>query len=342
MRMNRHTVYALLCLSALALSGCKVKRPKEIIAEDKMENIIYDYHLAKAMGDELPMDENYKRQMYLDAVFSKYGVTEAEFDSSLVWYTRNTTRLDDIYEKVANRMKDDVAALDDQMAVREKRNSTSESGDSVDVWAWRKIVSLNDSPLDNLFTFVLSADSNYHVNDRFVWTSDVIMGDGKVTQTDAPVMSLQLVYDNDSVVGVTRHILKSGRSVIALGDDKIGCVKSINGFIYRPLNDKTKGDIVVGNISLMRYHSNDTVIATAVDTAAVDSAAVDTLPHEQSLKTAVEQAGRLNPDEMNRRRTTVKKVERPEQIEVEEKIEKERAVFEKQNKAHRLPPSRKR
>jgi hypothetical protein len=35
-------------------------------------------------------------------------------------------------------------------------------------------------------------------------------------------------------------------------------------------------------------------------------------------------------------------VERPEQIEVEEKIEKERAVFEKQNKAHRLPPSRKR
>jgi hypothetical protein len=45
---------------------------------------------------------------------------------------------------------------------------------------------------------------------------------------------------------------------------------------------------------------------------------------------------------MNRRRTTAKKPERPEQIEVERKIQKEHQELEKSNKTRRLPPSRKR
>jgi hypothetical protein len=50
---------------------------------------------------------------------------------------------------------------------------------------------------------------------------------------------------------------------------------------------------------------------------------------------------RLTPEEMNRRRTTIR-VERPEQIEAEKKIEKEHEEYEKNNRARRLPPSRKR
>ncbi|KAB4403140.1 DUF4296 domain-containing protein, partial [Bacteroides thetaiotaomicron] len=78
------------CMLALAIAGCKVKRPDDVISESKMENLLYDYHLAKSMGDNLPYNENYKKTLYLDAVFKKYGTTEAVFDSSLVWYTRNT------------------------------------------------------------------------------------------------------------------------------------------------------------------------------------------------------------------------------------------------------------
>ena len=41
----------------------------------------------------------------VDAVFKKYGTTEAVFDSSLVWYTRNTEVLSKIYERVSKRLK---------------------------------------------------------------------------------------------------------------------------------------------------------------------------------------------------------------------------------------------
>ena len=73
------------CMLALAIAGCKVKRPDDVISESKMENLLYDYHLAKSMGDNLPYSENYKKALYLDAVFKKYGTTEATFDSSLVY-----------------------------------------------------------------------------------------------------------------------------------------------------------------------------------------------------------------------------------------------------------------
>jgi len=63
------------CMLALAIVGCKVKRPDDVISESKMENLLYDYHLAKSMGDNLPYSENYKKALYLDAVFKKYGTT---------------------------------------------------------------------------------------------------------------------------------------------------------------------------------------------------------------------------------------------------------------------------
>ena len=51
------------CMLALGIAGCKVKRPDDVISESKMENLLYDYHLAKSMGDNLPYSENYKKAL---------------------------------------------------------------------------------------------------------------------------------------------------------------------------------------------------------------------------------------------------------------------------------------
>ena len=60
----------------VCVAGCKVKRPSDVISESKMENLLYDYHVAKSMGDNLPYSENYKKALYIDAVFKKYGTTQ--------------------------------------------------------------------------------------------------------------------------------------------------------------------------------------------------------------------------------------------------------------------------
>ena len=63
----------LICMFVFAVAGCKVKRPSDVISESKMENLLYDYHVAKSMGDNLPYSENYKKALYINAVFKKYG-----------------------------------------------------------------------------------------------------------------------------------------------------------------------------------------------------------------------------------------------------------------------------
>ena len=35
----------------LTVMACKVKRPDGVIAESQMEELLYDYHLARSMGE---------------------------------------------------------------------------------------------------------------------------------------------------------------------------------------------------------------------------------------------------------------------------------------------------
>ena len=51
-------------LLVFSLTACKVKRPETVLPDAKMENVLYDYHIAKAMGEEVPYNESYKRVLY--------------------------------------------------------------------------------------------------------------------------------------------------------------------------------------------------------------------------------------------------------------------------------------
>ena len=159
----------LICMFVFAVAGCKVKRPSDVISESKMENLLYDYHLAKSMGDNLPYSENYKKALYLDAVFKKYGTTEAVFDSSLVWYTRNTEVLSKIYEKVSKRLKAQQNEINHLIALRDNKPKMSEPGDSIDVWPWKRLIRLTGEMMNDQYAFVLPADTNYKDRDTLVW-----------------------------------------------------------------------------------------------------------------------------------------------------------------------------
>ena len=88
--MHNKKIRWTLLLSAALLAGCGKQIPKDVIHPDKMEDILYDYHLTTAMSGNISYDENYKKEALRNYVYRKHHVTKAEFDSSMVWYTRNT------------------------------------------------------------------------------------------------------------------------------------------------------------------------------------------------------------------------------------------------------------
>lgn len=255
----RWTLIACLAL----LSSCGKEIPDEIIQPSKMEKILYDYHLTMGMSDNSKNTEKEARKKY---IFQKHGITAADFDSSMVWYTRESQELMSIYENLNKRFKREYEHVERLLESREEANTRSfASGDTVDVWMKENILWFTKSPLNNRLTFEIKADSTFHPKDAFDWNMDYYF----MTEGEA-IMGLNVIYENDSVIGMTKSITESGPQSIYLHTDSAYNIKSLNGFVYVPQNQAKQPNILLHKINLTRYHmpeptdslSTDSVSAT--------------------------------------------------------------------------------
>ena len=249
------------CLALL--SSCGKEIPDEIIQPSKMEKVLYDYHLTLGMSENSKNTEKEARKKY---VFQKHGITAADFDSSMVWYTRESQELMGIYENLNKRFKREYEHVERLLESREEANTRSfASGDTVDVWMKENILWFTKSPLNNRLTFEIKADSTFHPKDAFDWNMDYYF----MTEGEA-IMGLNVIYENDSVIGMTKSITESGPQSIYLHTDSAYNIKALNGFIYVPENQTKQPNILLHKIDLTRYHmpeptdsfSTDSVSAT--------------------------------------------------------------------------------
>ncbi len=104
MRNKSFLFLFVLCLAVL--TGC---RPRGILSSRQMRSVLYDLHrtdaILQAAGYNYGHDEDVAK--YYQAVMDKHGVTQAEFDSSLVWYTNNPQLFDKIYPPVVKKLEKD-------------------------------------------------------------------------------------------------------------------------------------------------------------------------------------------------------------------------------------------
>jgi hypothetical protein len=93
---------ALFCFVLLA---CSNSEKKYIIPENKLVDVLVDLHLADGMTEYINVagfaDYTLDSASLYTAIFNKHGVTRAEFDSTLSYYSTRTGRFQKIYEKVA-------------------------------------------------------------------------------------------------------------------------------------------------------------------------------------------------------------------------------------------------
>lgn len=255
----RWTLIACLAL----LTSCGKEIPDEIIQPNKMEKVLYDYHLNLGMSENSKNTEKEARKNY---IFQKHGITSAEFDSSMVWYTRESKELMSIYENLNKRFKREYEHVERLLESREEANTRSfASGDTVDIWMKEDILWFTKAPLNNRLTFEIKADSTFHPRDAFNWNMNYyFMAEGEA------IMGLNVIYENDSVIGMTKSITESGPQSIYLHTDSAYNIKALNGFIYVPENQTNQPNILLHKIDLTRFHmpeptdslSTDSVSAT--------------------------------------------------------------------------------
>lgn len=252
--MKKKGLYMVIALGVL--SACGKKIPDDIIQPDAMQDLLYDYHLASTMSSSLPYTESYQKDAYFDYVFQKHHVTEAEFDSSMVWYTRHAEELATIYRNLQERLEREEKQMKEQVAKRDNQIDVSMSGDTVDVWQDRTLYWLSASSLTNKVVFDLKTDTTFKSQDAMELQADFHFIPSKATSGKA-VMALNFYFDNDSVQGLTRIVTRPGKQRLYLRPDSAFTIQSISGFIYYSNNEHPDASLLVDDIRLTRYHNHE-------------------------------------------------------------------------------------
>lgn len=310
--MCRNITWTLL-LGAALLVGCGKQIPTDVIQPDRMENILYDYHLSISMSNNLSYSDNYQKEAYKNYVFRKYSITEAEFDSSMVWYTRHTEELAAIYKRLGERFRKEKKQVQTLLAQRENKPATSQPGDTVNVWYDRTIYWLTDAPLTDKVTFEIPTDSNFKAKDAFLWSADyTFLSDIGRKAT----VGFNIMFDNDSVVGRVQEVTRSGVQSLYIKPDSAFAIKSVNGFIYYEDDSLRTPGLIVNNITLTRYHEPvDSVAVAAKDSvAAVVKAPADDVVTDKKTDSVLVEIKKDVPVRMNPREMKENNAERPQRI----------------------------
>ena len=255
-------------MALLLCSACSGKRNDEVLPSAKLEAVLYDYHIAQAIVNDLPASQRFKKDLYFDYVYSKHGVTKAEVDSSLVYYARHPKGLSEIYENLSVRVKADLKRLDNEDKPLPVRQPQPIVGDSANLWYDVLFVEMNASPLDNRYSLTIPTDTNFRPLDRIVWGGEVVFLDDEVDSLYKYIhLNLRVAYMNDSIVTADTLLYTSGSFSISVTDSAV--VKRVDGEAYLKSTDADERVLILSP-SLMRYRGSSDTLTVVADSAVVE------------------------------------------------------------------------
>lgn len=105
--MQRHAIiYTSILLIISAVYSCG-KKPSYVIPREKMMDVLYDIQLAQAIykNSSSEYESSAKKDALIAGILEKYDISQAELDSSLVWYADNINIYIQINDSVRNRLR---------------------------------------------------------------------------------------------------------------------------------------------------------------------------------------------------------------------------------------------
>jgi hypothetical protein len=147
-------------------------RPFGVLNAEKMENVLYDIYIADATMSTRHISTDQKtRREYYDYIFEKHHVTRATFEKSMAWYAHNPKKLEQIYDKVKERVN--KLQVDVENYVYHPENKELDENkmlDTINLVKFENHYSFkNQPPKDSLF-FELKNRDYFALKDRFIWS----------------------------------------------------------------------------------------------------------------------------------------------------------------------------
>jgi hypothetical protein len=272
----KHSLPLLIVLMLAA--ACKPTVPSQYIQPDDMEDMLYDYHLAEAMArSEYGEGVDKKRNIYFQSLLKKYDVSEADFDSSLVYYYSHLDRLREIYGHVNERLTEESDRVGAALGELNQYAQHTVSGDTANIWTGVTDLLLIPRPGNNRFQFTIKADSTFLAGDSFMFQfmTQCIWQSGP--QNAIALLSAR--FANDSIVQNYSPVSSAGGTQVRInGIDDIP-LKELRGFIYLPNDDASQNRrlMFISQLQLVRFHRHREVSPDSIAHEKSDSLKKDSI-----------------------------------------------------------------
>ena len=274
-RVSLHILFLL--IATLLFTSCD-KTPRGVMSKNKMADLIADLYMADAYIDHNGGDfeSDSSRMVLKQSIFKKHGITQQDYDSSLVWYAHNMEDYIKAYDKAVgiiqkrydkvnhngagNGVPSDLENTPEGISLPTHQARPSKSmprlhkpkkdikGDSADLWQGQRFYMLTQGAKRGFITFDLQPDANRKPGDRYQLAYKLTRGNNEFK------VSLNVDYTDGATAQMTRGTNADGWVTIDLQSDSARQVRRIYGYVSYDM--KRGHTAYVDSLSLMRTRMN--------------------------------------------------------------------------------------
>ena len=273
--MRRPSLHiSLLLIIIVVLMSCD-RTPGGVLSMNDMADLIVDLQMAEAYIESHPGDftDDSSKLVIKQSVFKKHGITQQDYDSSLVWYAHNMEDYTRAYDKAVGILQerhdkiskggkgkfDDMAARPSEPTHTPQPRSMSRknlskfgadaTADSADLWIGKRCYWLTQASGRGFIPFDLPLSNNTLPGDRYQLAYKLKRGgnDFKV--------SLSVDYTDGSTAQLTRATYSDGWVEIDVQSDTARQVRRVYGYVSYDI--KRGHTAYVDSLMLMRTRKSD-------------------------------------------------------------------------------------
>lgn len=271
MRVGGRSIIYILFVLMLA-TACQSDRSAYIIDDDDMEDLLYDVyraHFTYKDGEDSRQDGAYQYALFLK-ILEKHDVTQAQWDSSMVYYCRHANDLQNIYKNLNERLEMEAESIG---------ASVGESGDSTNIWHGDSNIMLMSYKPYTTRQWSIPVDTILEKGETLTLKFTGLFLQMSEVQRAECIFAMTL--QNDSVVFTNQTISRTGNYNLRLSDtEKLG-IKKINGMFMMHMknannfgttsSDKYSSQVLcIRDVKLLHERPKETVTSSTTVPASND------------------------------------------------------------------------
>ena len=212
-----------------------------VLSHDDFVSLLVDIHKGEAYTDinfrDFRMDS--ARAAYKQSILAKHGITQEEFDTTMVWYGMHIEDYLEVYDDVIAELEKEVANSNASLNA-----SLSLIGDSVNTWTESSYYVINKKSPSQFLTFYLEKDENWEPGDSYTWQMKTF------NRLSPAKWTMVIAYEDKTAEYKSEEIADDGWTKMTMVIDSLRTPVALYG--YAEFNIHNDEVIYVDSVSLIR------------------------------------------------------------------------------------------